>query len=261
MTASELIARARDLCLRIKRTYPGELGAYACGWQREGFDLPWCWNAVRSALREGRAVSQVDAAVRSHYAGLQAAREARERALCRPVAAPSTLRQSTSQPYGQASAPPQNLFPEDDDFEGSDFWPSPQHDPEPRWKHQQARRREVGLQTQRGHSRASAPSEPGSQQAERRARRRRPDSRTVQFINFLRRRLGGGLLVPWSEIAAQARREELLRPDETVSGCKPLRIAKRALNVRSRRLAFGGPVHWQIAPPKWASLRSDGRQC
>jgi hypothetical protein len=83
----------------------------------------------------------------------------------------------------------------------------------------------------------------------------------VQFIDFLRRRLGDGSLVPWSEIAAHARKAGLLRPDESASRCKPMRLAKKALQVRSRRVRFGGPVFWQIAPPKWASIDIDGREC
>jgi len=273
MTASELVARAKELCWRSKRTFPAELGAYASTWQRQGFEMSWCWTLVKNALTEDRALWQVEAAICRRYADLQKVSDARQRALCPPAPAssrPGSADQRAPQDYIQAAVTRLGLDAEDD-FEKDNFWPAPQHKPEPPVhlqqnpdprEHQQVRRRDVELSAPPcSPSRASAQGQAAKQPKEGRAgaRRRRPDSRTVQFIDFLRRRLGGGLLVPWSAIAAQARQAGLLKPDESASGCKPLRYAKRALNIRSRRLVFGGPVHWQIAPPRWASQSIDGR--
>jgi hypothetical protein len=66
--------------------------------------------------------------------------------------------------------------------------------------------------------------------------------------------------VPWTVIAADARRRGVLRANESASKCKPLRLAKKALDIRSRHRGFGGPVEWQIRPPKWASMSLDGRE-
>lgn len=71
MTASELVARAKELCWRSKRTFPAELGAYASTWQRQGFEMSWCWTLVKNALTEDRALWQVEAAICRRYADLQ----------------------------------------------------------------------------------------------------------------------------------------------------------------------------------------------
>jgi hypothetical protein len=273
MNANELIVRAEGLCRALRRPLPVEVKAYAWDWQRQRYDLAWCWAVVKSALKERRALWQVEVEVRRHHALLQAEQDRKQRDLCKPVLASPTHSTAPQRDCLQLPAALQALDPRDDIEDGL-FWPAPQYEPEspaparqdlvqpppPPQKHRHRRGPHLELLAPARPQSRSARGQAARQPGERRARRRRPDSRTVQFIDLLRRRLGGGMLVPWSEIAAQARREGLLRPDETVGGCKPLRYAKRALNIRSRRLAFGGPVHWQIAPPKWASQGTDGRQ-
>jgi hypothetical protein len=78
MIANELTARALDLCRRVGRPFPAELRAYASGWQRQGYDLPWCWTRVKVALREGRSLWQVEAEVHRHHARLQSDRDAND---------------------------------------------------------------------------------------------------------------------------------------------------------------------------------------
>src|SRR5258708_21451601 len=78
MIANKLIARALDLCARTGRPLPTELKAYASDWQRQRYDLAWCWGTVKNALREGRAIWLVDVEVRRHYARLQASKDARD---------------------------------------------------------------------------------------------------------------------------------------------------------------------------------------
>ena len=92
MIANELIARAEVTCRRLRRTLAPELKAYASDWPRQGDDLSRCWGLVKSALTEGRAVWQVDAAVRIHHACLQAAREARGRSKSTGLTASSELK-------------------------------------------------------------------------------------------------------------------------------------------------------------------------
>ena len=198
MTASELVARAKELCWRSKRTFPAELGAYASTWQRQGFEMSWCWTLVKNALTEDRALWQVEAAICRRYADLQKVSDARQRALCPPAPAssrPGSADQRAPQDYIQAAVTRLGLDAEDD-FEKDNFWPAPQHKPEPPVhlqqnpdprEHQQVRRRDVELSAPPcSPSRASAQGQAAKQPKEGRAgaRRRRPG--TVQFIDFLR---------------------------------------------------------------------------
>jgi hypothetical protein len=95
MNAAELIARTVDLCRRMGRPFPAELRAYASDWARQRYDLGWCWDTVKSALRERRALWQVDVEVHRHYARMQAAKDARNRAAGEPlVTTPSPSREA-----------------------------------------------------------------------------------------------------------------------------------------------------------------------
>lgn len=111
MTGHELMMRAQSLCRRLRRPVPAELGGYASHWQRQGFDLGFCSSTVRRALKEGRAMWMVDAEIRRHYAGIQAATEAKERSLCPPLLPSSTAPQKPSQGSLQAASLYQTSIP------------------------------------------------------------------------------------------------------------------------------------------------------
>src|SRR5260370_32346077 len=76
MNADELIDRAEGLCRALRRPFPTELKAYARDWQRQQYDLDWCWGMVKSALKERRALWQVEAEVHRHHARLQREKDA-----------------------------------------------------------------------------------------------------------------------------------------------------------------------------------------
>ena len=85
MNANELIVRSQDLCRALGRSFPTELRAHASDWQRQSYDLPWCWARVKGALREGRPVWQVEAEVHRHHDQLQRARDAKGRKAGEPL--------------------------------------------------------------------------------------------------------------------------------------------------------------------------------
>jgi hypothetical protein len=108
MIANELTARALDLCRRVGRPFPAELRAYASDWQRQGYDLPWSWGMVKSALREGRAVWLVDVEVRRHHNQLQRDRDAKDLKAGEPLVAtpkPDADRQRDFEGHRQALPP------------------------------------------------------------------------------------------------------------------------------------------------------------
>jgi len=85
MIALELIARAQDLCRVLRRPLPTELKAYASGWQRQRYDLAWCWGMVKSALKERRPLWQVEAEIHRHHARLQSEKDAKDRKAGEPL--------------------------------------------------------------------------------------------------------------------------------------------------------------------------------
>jgi hypothetical protein len=265
VTASELVARAKELCRRSKRTFPAELGGYACAWQREAYDLSWCWTLVKVALRRGQALWQVDAAVRSRYADLKAAREARERSLCKPVLtshASSTARQRSSQGSLQA-APLHSDFdrPEDDDIEETDFWPAPRYEtevspparqnvaPAPVSSRTKAENRTMRSEASRLHAGVTG----------------RTDTKANRVRQFLRVHVLRDGPIAATKLERLAKNERLLREDQPISRCSTFRRVAEELNIESKRYGFGsdGSYQWRQMPPAWASSdhgrrRTDG---
>jgi hypothetical protein len=109
MNAKELVDRAQGFCRAMRRPFPTELKAYASGWQRQGYHLPWCWARVKGALREGRAVWQVETEVHRHHARLQSEKADRDRKAGDPLVAsptPDADRHWDSEGHRQAAVPP-----------------------------------------------------------------------------------------------------------------------------------------------------------
>src|ERR1700722_14771361 len=50
MNANELIVRAQDPCRQRRIRFPSDLRQYASQWQREDFDLQFCWHRVKPLL-------------------------------------------------------------------------------------------------------------------------------------------------------------------------------------------------------------------
>jgi hypothetical protein len=99
MIASELITKALDLCRRLGRPFPTELRAHASDWQRQGYDIPWCWAPVKAAPGERRSLVQVEGEVHRHHARLRSEKDARDRAAGEPLAtSPSLSRDEANVP-------------------------------------------------------------------------------------------------------------------------------------------------------------------
>jgi hypothetical protein len=81
MTADALIAKAEEFCHRAGARFPTELRQLARQWQRERFDLEFCWGQVQPLLSAGRPIWQAEVDVRKHHAALQAEKEAGDRRL------------------------------------------------------------------------------------------------------------------------------------------------------------------------------------
>src|ERR1700726_2701386 len=78
MMAPELIERAQALCRRRGIRFPSDLRQYAHQWQREGFDLEFCWRHVKPLLSSNRPLWQAEVEVRRHHARLQSEKDSRD---------------------------------------------------------------------------------------------------------------------------------------------------------------------------------------
>src|SRR3984957_755053 len=84
MNANELIARAEDLCRHRRIRFPSDLRQYASQWQREDFDLRFCWHRVKPLLSAARPLWPAEVDIRNHHARLRDEKAARERAAGKP---------------------------------------------------------------------------------------------------------------------------------------------------------------------------------
>jgi hypothetical protein len=84
MTAGALITKAEECCRHADTRLPTELRQMARQWQRERFDLEFCWRQVQPLLSAGRPIWQAELDVRKHHAALQAEKESRDRRLNMP---------------------------------------------------------------------------------------------------------------------------------------------------------------------------------
>jgi hypothetical protein len=105
MNANDLIVRAQDLCRALGRSFPTEIKTSAWDWQRQQYDLAWCWGTVQSALRQGRALCNVEAEVHRHHARLQSEKDARDRKAGEPLRPPPGAGQ---EPWWETQRPEQD---------------------------------------------------------------------------------------------------------------------------------------------------------
>jgi hypothetical protein len=217
MTASELIARALDLCHRIGRPFPAELRAYASDWQRQGYDLPWCWAKVKGALREGRALVQIEAEVHRHHARLQSEKADRDCRAGEPVVAtptPDADRQRDFEGHQQAVPPPALArgTPDDPDALSAERHPAPR----------QPYRKRTGTKAHK--------------------------VRELLKAHVLRRGF-----IEVRKIERFAKGDGLLEQDQELSRCSTFRRVMKELNVESHRIGFGKGAYYvlRLRPPTW----------
>jgi hypothetical protein len=81
ITADALITKAEEFCRHAGTRFPTELRQLARQWQRERFDLEFCWRQVQPLLSARRPIWQAEVDVRKYHAALQAEKETRGRRL------------------------------------------------------------------------------------------------------------------------------------------------------------------------------------
>jgi hypothetical protein len=110
MTAHKLIERAEALCRYRRIRFPSDLLQYARQWERERFDLEFCWHRVKPLLSSGRPLLQAEVDIRRHHDRVQRERDARDIECGEPSVAtptPDADRQRDSEGHLQA-VPPQH---------------------------------------------------------------------------------------------------------------------------------------------------------
>jgi hypothetical protein len=78
MMAHELIEWAQALCRHRGIRFPSDLRQYAHQWQRERFDLEFCWRHVKSLLSSNRPLWQAEVEIRRYHDRLQRDRDAED---------------------------------------------------------------------------------------------------------------------------------------------------------------------------------------
>jgi hypothetical protein len=86
MMAQELIARAQTLRRHRGIPLPPDLRQYAYQWQRERFDLEFCWRQVKPMLSSSRPLWQAEVEIRRHHARLQSEKDTRDLKAGEPLA-------------------------------------------------------------------------------------------------------------------------------------------------------------------------------
>jgi hypothetical protein len=222
MNANELIARAQALCRRRSIPVPSDLRQYAHQWQRERFDLDFCWRLVKPMMVSSRPLWQVEAEVRRHHARLQSEKDCRDRKAGEQLV--TTLASGledwwVSQDASEDVPSPASAggFPDDPD----DFSPCA----EPRQTHR-------------------APRQP----YQRRSGTMADKVRKLLEAHVVRR---GPVSVYKLERIAKS--EGLLREDQEISRCSTFRRVMKELNIESHRVGYGPRASyiWRLKPPAW----------
>jgi hypothetical protein len=223
MNANELIVRAQALGRALGRSFPTELRAYASGWQRQGYDLPWCWYTVQSALRQGRALCNVEAEVHRHHARLQAEKDARDlKAGETLVTAPAPSREPWCYPQSSpedAPSPASVDGPPDDPDGLRPCVERPQMHPT----------------------------------ARRKPYRKRAGTKADRVRELLKAHVVRKGFIEVRKIERFAKGDGLLEEDQEIGRCSTFRRVMEELNIESHRIGYGPYAHyvWRVKPPAW----------
>jgi hypothetical protein len=115
MMAQDIIQRAKTICRHRRIGFPSDLLQYAHQWQREQFDIEFCWRLVKPLLTSGPPLLQAENDIRRHHDQLQRDRNARDLKAGEPLeTTPATGEESwweTQDPEQVSDEDPQEYLP------------------------------------------------------------------------------------------------------------------------------------------------------
>jgi hypothetical protein len=238
MNANELIIRAQDLCRAMGRPFPAEIKTGAWDWQRQRYDLAWCWGMVKSALKERRALWRVNAEVHRHHAHLQSERDAKGRKAGEPLeTTPATGEERWWETQG-----PEQVSDEDP----QEYLPSPTS--------------AMGVTGGPGGDRPCAePRQP--LRPPRPPYRKRTGTKAHRVREFLRAHVVRRGPAAALRLERLAKNEGLIEEDQTIGRCSTFRRIAEELGIESKRVGFGRGASyvWRLKPPAWTRGLEFGR--
>jgi hypothetical protein len=226
MMAHELIERAQTLCRHRGIRFPSDLRQHAHQWQRERFDLEFCWRLVKPMLMLSRPIWQAEVEIRRHHAGLQRDRDAKDLKAGEPLAlAPGAGQETwweTQGPDQDTQNPDQYLPSTDgvpDDLDG--LRPSA----EPRQRHR----------------------------ARRQPYRKRTGTKAHKVRELLKAHVVRRGPASVRKLESMAKAEGLLEYDQAISRSSSFRRVMKELNIESHRVGYGPRASyiWRLKPPAW----------
>jgi hypothetical protein len=220
MTADALITKAKEFCRRADARFPPELCQLARQWQRERFDLKFCWCQVQPLLSAGRPIWQAEVDVRKHHAALQAEKETRDRRLNMPPRSNSLDEQRKSHQRIQAR--------EHDPIRGGD---------RPRCSSI------VGLGKRSPATQAEPRRKAGSSAAKNVA------TKTEKIRELLTTYVVDNGPIRSATLERIAREKGLLLRGQKMSTCTTFRRIAKELNIESLRSNLGFYRSWRLKPP------------
>jgi hypothetical protein len=183
---------------------------------------------VKGALREGRAVWQVEAEVHHHHARLQSEKDARDRAAGEPL----ETTPATGQERWWETQSPEQVSDEDPQEPSSTS--------------------AMGITGGPGGNRPCAE----SRQPLRPPRppyRRRSGTLAHKVREFLKAHVVRRGPTSARKLESMARAEGLLQPDQAISRSSTFRRVMKELGIESRRVGYGAGAQyvWGLKPPAW----------
>jgi hypothetical protein len=227
MTAFELIERAQALCRRRGIPFPSDLRQYAAQWQREQFNLEFCWRQVKPLLSSRLPLWQAEIEIRRHYARLRSETDAQDRKAGEPL-----------EPTPAAGQEP--------------WWESPE---EYIWSPEEDVRSPASV--------GSLPDEPDDRLAcvvprqtlrpPRQPYRKRPGTLAHKVRELLKAHVVRRGPISVYKLERIAKSERLLREDQTIGRCSTFRRIMKELNIESHRVGYGPGASyvWRLKPPSW----------
>jgi hypothetical protein len=219
MMAQDLIERAQALCRHRGIRFPADLLQYAHQWQRERFDLEFCWRHVKPLLSSNLPLWQAEVEVRRHHDRLQRDSDAQSVKAGEPLdttLAPGQERwwdPESPQEDVQSSA---SVLDDPRDFRPCE---KPRQTPRPR---RQPYRKRAGTKTHK--------------------------IRELLKAHVVRR---GPTSV--RKLESMAKTEGLLEYDQAISRSSSFRRVMKELNIESHRAGYGpgASYMWRLKPPAW----------
>jgi hypothetical protein len=223
MLARELLERAHALCRRRGIRFPSDLLQYAYQWQRESFDLEFCWCLVKPLLSSGRPLWPAEVEIRRHHARLQSKKDGRNLRAGRPL---GTTPQLGQEPWWDTPSPevvvlsPASVsgIPDNPDC------------------------RPLCAEQQRAHPRAR-----------RQPYRKRTGTKAHKVRELIKGHVVRRGYIEVRKLERIAKNEGLLEEDQELSRCSTFRRVMKELNIESHRVGYGPGASyvWRVKPPAW----------